>query len=282
MSTLGYRLVVSVGIAGVCGLAVVSCRSSSRRSPAMASFAGHRLYIQNCAACHGRSGEGNGPAAFTFSRRPRDFRRELFRYVSSTDGVATRKDLAQTISRGRRYGEMPAHPQLSDTEIEILVDYVQKLHLDGWIARLQEQAQEDDRLDADTIQEIAEMRITAEEPIRVFLPPSAFRPDAKRGRELYREACASCHGPAGRGDGMDMPLDNEGRPIKVADLTRGEFAGGRSQVEIYKRILCGVPGTPMPAQSNLNEDDIWQLVYHVRLIAGMPLRYRMLTTLDEE
>ena len=95
--------------------------------------------------------------------------------------------------------------------------------------------------------------------------------DMRRGRELYLQSCASCHGMGGRGDGLDMPLDEQGRPISVRDLVSEPIRGGDGPVELFKRIRCGVPGTPMPAQELLDEDDIWQLVYYTRHLMGRPL-----------
>lgn len=271
-----------VAVATLLGALTLACQTPRRSSEMPAMGSGQGLYVGHCAACHGRTGEGNGPAAIALKIRPRDLRNELFRYVSSTDGVATPEDLIQTISTGRRYGQMPAHPHLSDTQVRALAEYVQELSRLGWVERLTENVQEDEPLDAETIQEIADMRVTAEEPLTVFHPPAEFQPDAARATELYRAACAVCHGPTGRGDGLDMPLDNQGRPIKVADLTSGRLRGGRSPDEIFKRLRCGMPGTPMPAQSNLTEEEVWQLVYHVRYLAGIPLRSKFVAASEEE
>ncbi len=40
------------------------------------------------------------------------------------------------------------------------------------------------------------------------------------------DSCASGHGPTGKGDGLDKPEDESGRPIQVRDLTSGAFRGG--------------------------------------------------------
>ena len=68
-----------------------------------------------------------------------------------------------------------------------------------------------------------------------------------------------------------MPLDDLGRPISVRDLVSEPIQGGSDPVELFKRPRCGMPGTPMPSQSLLSDDDIWQLVYYTRFLMGQPL-----------
>ncbi len=85
--------------------------------------------------------------------------------------------------------------------------------------------------------------------------------------KLYVETCAPCHGPSGRGDGPQELVDELGRRIHARNLTSGEFRGGAETEELFKRIRCGMPGTPMPAQEQLSDEDIWQLVHYVRDLA---------------
>ena len=229
---------------------------------------GYRLYTAHCSACHGPNGGGDGPAAIAVGIRPRAFLDEPFRYVSSLDGTPTLDDLVQTIRSGRRLGDMPAHPHLSDEEIRVLVDYVRELSRIGWAARIVENLEEDDELSAEEIDEISAERVALGDPISFTWPGPEFHPDTAIGRTLYMEACASCHGLSGMGDGLDMPLDDRGKPIAVRDLTSGEFQGGTGLGELFKRLRCGLPGTPMPSQEAMSDEEIWQLVYYVRFLAG--------------
>ena len=43
----------------------------------------HRLYVENCAFCHGPDGRGNGASAPSMIPRPRDFTEGLFKYKST-------------------------------------------------------------------------------------------------------------------------------------------------------------------------------------------------------
>ena len=228
---------------------------------------GYVLYQANCAACHGVSGNGKGVAAIALTTRPRDFWNEPFRYVSTLDAIPTSEDLAQTIKSGRLHGEMPAGPWLSNDDVDALAEYVLELNRLGWVQRLSG----DDSLSSADVEEIATDRVTPLEPVTIAMPSSGFQFNSKIGRTLYEQSCASCHGQTGRGDGLNMPLDDQGRPIKVRDLVNEPIHGGDDPIELFKRIRCGLPGTPMPAQPSLTDDQVWQLVFYTRELMGSPL-----------
>ena len=264
-------------LAAGCGALVVllsACQNDSQSIALLESSAittpgsrGYALYQANCAACHGASGNGNGVAAIALETRPRDFWNEPFRYVSTMDGIPTSDDLDQTIRSGRLHGEMPATPWLPDEDVRALAQYVLELNRLGWVERLSG----DESISAADVEEIASDRVTPLEPIAVPMPSPHFQSSSEAGRSLYVQACASCHGPTGRGDGLNMPLDDRGRPITVRDLMSDPIRGGAGPTELFKRIRCGVPGTPMPAQPALTDDQVWQLVFYSRQLMGRPL-----------
>ncbi len=224
--------------------------------------------MAHCAACHGKHARGDGPAAIALDVRPRDFWQEPFRYISTLNGVPTHDDLMQTIRSGRHFGAMPSRPHLSDTEARVLANYVREINRRGWAERLAREFADDEEMTPADIEEISLERVTPEEPIAIPRPPRGFRSSTETGRQLYFESCASCHGPTGKGDGLDTPEDDQGKPIAVRDLTTGQFRGGVTPEEVFKRIRCGVPGTPMPAQIGLTDEEVWELVYYVYYLAG--------------
>ncbi|MCH8964630.1 MAG: c-type cytochrome, partial [Planctomycetes bacterium] len=69
-----------LGLVLILAGAVLSCRSTGAGPAMPASIEGQHLYVAHCAACHGTTGKGNGPAAIALDVRPRDFRREPLRY----------------------------------------------------------------------------------------------------------------------------------------------------------------------------------------------------------
>ncbi len=265
-----FKYLVLLAMAVTPWLWLVSCRSAgvNQVSPELASTQGYRLFSEHCASCHGTNGMGDGEAAIALKIQPRDFWHEPFRYVSTLPPVPTDGDLIQTIRSGRRFGEMPAGPQLTDAQVQSLADFVRELNKLGWVQRLSQDVDQDEELTSEEIQEIASERVSPGEAIAVVRPGIELRPDTAVGHELYMAGCASCHGPTGRGDGLDKPMDERGKPIRVRDLTSGEFRGGGTPEEVFKRIRCGVPGTPMPVQENMTDQEVWQLVYYVRFLAG--------------
>ena len=265
------RTTVAVASVAAVFLTVVgaSCRTPGTPPAMPASPQAERLFVAHCAACHGANGRGNGLALIALEVRPRDFLRERFRYVSTSNGVPTQEDLVQTIRYGRRFGEMPANPQLTEAEALLLADYVREINRLGWAELLAREFADDDETTPEDIQEIAEARVTPRKSIVVSPEPRTVRRDLNVGRELFEANCMACHGPRGRGDGLDKPLDEQGRPIAVRDLTSGEFRGGVDPADIFLRIRCGIPGTPMSAAAATDEE-VWQLVHYVEFLAGRP------------
>lgn len=265
---LSFTCKAAVGSVALFALVLGSCTMSGPVVSMPASVRGADLFAAHCAACHGSTGAGRGPARIALEVRPRDFRTESFRYVSTMNYTPTQADLIQTIRSGRRHGDMPAHPQLTDEEVVLLAGYIHEIARLGLIERLTKDFADDPTTTLEEINEIAGERLTPDEIIVVPELAADFHPSMGVARKLYVAACASCHGPTGRGDGLDKPEDEHGNPIAVRDLTLGAFRGGTNPKELFKRIRCGIPGTPMPSQYGLTDEEIWELVYYSRFLAG--------------
>ena len=96
----------------------------------------------------------------------------------------------------------------------------------------------------------------------VPLAPAGI-PDPARGRALYAENCASCHGGKGEGaSGAFAQLDPP--PIAFADRER---ARDRSVFGLYQVISQGLEGTAMQSYAALPEDDRWALAFHAGSLA---------------
>ena len=77
------------------------------------------------------------------------------------------------------------------------------------------------------------------------------------GRLKFRMSCSGCHGLRAKG-GRSGP-----------DLTRGAFAAGDTDADLYRVIAKGVPGAEMPGFSDSFEpDELWQVVSYVRSLAA--------------
>jgi len=84
-------------------------------------------------------------------------------------------------------------------------------------------------------------------------------PDLARGRALYAENCAACHGAQGKGDGPAAKgLDPA--PSNFHDAAR---MSERSLYGLYNVITLGVSGTAMAPFARLSEEDRWALALEV-------------------
>jgi putative heme-binding domain-containing protein len=84
-------------------------------------------------------------------------------------------------------------------------------------------------------------------------PFSGDAPAIELGRVQFRMSCAGCHGLRATG-GRSGP-----------DLTRGAFAAGNTDADLYRVISDGVAGTEMPAfDARLQDNERWRLVSYLR------------------
>jgi high-affinity iron transporter len=102
--------------------------------------------------------------------------------------------------------------------------------------------------------------------MRAYPVPTTPRraPELARGQALYRQSCASCHGPGGRGDGPSA-AGLEPPPIDFRDRQR---ADRRSLHGLYNTITLGVDGTGMASFADLADEDRWALAFFVGSLAA--------------
>ena len=86
--------------------------------------------------------------------------------------------------------------------------------------------------------------------------PYTSREDREAGGHLFREHCARCHGPDGRG-AVGPPL------------ARLAYKTGDSEVAIYRVLTDGIAGTPMSA-ANLSFAERWRVVAYLRALQLHP------------
>jgi len=222
---------------------------------------GRDVYDRWCAGCHGVEGEGDGAAAGTMLPRPRDFTTAQYQVRSTPSGaLPTDADILHVIDEGMPGTAMPGwEDHLSQEERQALVGV-----LKGFSSFFESEA--------------------PAEPIDVGSPSGAGEEAVAAGRETYEKIeCWKCHGRSGRGDGTSAPTleDEDGLPIRAADLTEGwHFNGGSSVEAIYTRFRTGMNGTPMPSFSDLIEaevvtdEQLWQVAHFVKSLSPETPRVR--------
>lgn len=102
-----------------------------------ADMPGRGLYQKHCALCHGTSGDGRGKSAALLPVYPRDYRMGRYKFNGTERGVKpTKEDLAYLIKHGISGTSMvKIVPELSEQEIDALVDYVIYLSWRGEVER---------------------------------------------------------------------------------------------------------------------------------------------------
>jgi len=106
------------------------------------------------------------------------------------------------------------------------------------------------------------------------LPESFAKPEsrlemAKEGLPLFQATCAPCHGATGDGSGAAAAtlVDVWQNPIKPMDLRQPYIRRGRNLTDIYKVLVTGVNGTPMPNFGPaMTDDQRWKIVAYVNHI----------------
>src|SRR6266545_2875378 len=82
-------------------------------------------------------------------------------------------------------------------------------------------------------------------------PLAGDREAAETGRGMFRIYCSPCHGIRAQGG-------------RGPDLSRGAFAAGDRDSDLYRVISAGVAGTEMGSYSELGKDSVWRLVSYIR------------------
>lgn len=215
---------------------------------------GTATYQQHCVACHGPNGDGKGDAAYLLFPRPRDFTTGNHRLVSTWEGVPTDEDLFRTISRGMPGSAMPSWAHLPERTRWALVHYVKTFSKRPFAIGAPAEPASVGSSGAGVIQVPPE-------------PPYTVEAEA-RARELFTKGCAPCHGASGRGDGQQRQVDSDGFPTRPRDLTSGVFRGEPEPAAVYRRIVAGLPGSPMPQSGYLHGEDAWHLTHFVRSLSS--------------
>jgi len=103
---------------------------------------------------------------------------------------------------------------------------------------------------------------------RIEVPVTRLRSAAARarGREMFLEHCALCHGERADGRGPRREAFNR----LPADFSDPGWRDRTSDRRAYFLIREGVAGTAMPSWRSLDESEAWDLVAYVRSVAEAP------------
>jgi len=206
--------------------------------------AGERVFRDNCAVCHGATGDGHGMAAPHFKTPPRDLTEGRFKFRSTASGqIPTDTDLARTIVQGIPSTGMVPQNHLSEAEVRAVIAFVKSLS---------------PRFAAGAAPKVVAI---------ASAPPATPEAVARGARVYVKGECAECHGKEARGDGPSA----KDLSVKPSDLTRRPFKSGPTARDIVRTLLTGLDGTPMPSYHQVIEDDeLWDLAYWLDARGGPP------------
>ncbi|MBU0674169.1 MAG: cbb3-type cytochrome c oxidase subunit II [Proteobacteria bacterium] len=223
---------------------MVTGGSAAITTPASLSH-GNEVYEKRCQGCHGEKGDGKGPAAAFFAKvLPRDFTTATFKFRTTPSGsLPLDTDLYRSITMGVPGTAMPPWFELPEVDRWDVVQYLKTFG----------------------------SYFTESTPEPPFFVPSAPKSSEEllaRGKELHGlYQCDACHGKDGKGDGPSAATltDDWGDPIRPADFTTGVFKVGPQPEDIYRTVMTGLNGTPMPSYDSIlsSEDDRWALAYFI-------------------
>lgn len=211
---------------------------------------GRGVYLRYCIGCHGEKGDGKGKGSTLLVIKPRDLTSGIFKFKSTPIGsLPTDEDLIHSIINGLPGSSMPAFPLLPEREIRSVIAYI-KTFSERW---------KKEKLQAS-----------------LFIPATpVFMNTAYsvlKGRELYiANGCNVCHGDSGDGKGpaAEGMADTWSNPCRPRNFKRGIYRSGAAPKDLFKTLSAGIEGTPMPAFTDISEEERWHLVsYMLSLKAG--------------
>ncbi|GJL80289.1 MAG: hypothetical protein NPINA01_32780 [Nitrospinaceae bacterium] len=199
---------------------------------------GGEIYFKNCLLCHGDLMDGQGLFADRFFPPPADFTHSVsvvtlppsyayWRIVKGGPGLPDKFSPWDS--------SMPAwEDQLSEEEIWKVILFIYA---------------------------------TATEKKETLDPAHSSRASLEKGKEIYAQKCAWCHGDKGEGDGVSADYSSP-RPrnftkshIKIRSTPFGKIP---TDEDLFDRITKGSPGTTMPGWGHLPVADRWSLVLYLK------------------
>lgn len=212
---------------------------------------GKSVYERRCIGCHGVKGDGSGASASFLDPRPRNFTTGIFKFRSTPgkDSLPTDGDLFITVTHGLWGTAMPPWQEISELQRAAVIQYI-KTFSDRW------------------------QKEKIAPPITVPPEPSVTQASIENGKTIFngKAICFMCHGPEGKGNGTLASglQDAWGQPARPANFTlpagvHGGVKLGHDGEHIFKTIMTGVGGTPMPVfQGQLTPEEVWDTVHYVQ------------------
>lgn len=200
-----------------------------------------RIYVANCAVCHGDHGDGRSRAQTGLNPPPRDFT------SAQAAGELTRDRMIHSVTFGRPGTAMvPWGNRLRAEEIAGVVDFIRE--------RFMQQSPAPVSGSGSSVVGMTEHGTPR-------APAAKASGDGSRGAAIYRAHCSTCHGD--KGAGTSWAAGSLRPPPR--DFTA---PGARAELTLQRMLSSvtnGRPGTAMMSfGSRLQTDDIRAVVEYIR------------------
>ena len=103
---------------------------------------------------------------------------------------------------------------------------------------------------------------TAHQETAIGNPIPADADSVAKGKKMFMQGCAICHGDRGRGDGT-AAIALEASPRDLADA---EFMGSRTDKKLFKTITEGMNEMPSFEEA-YTEEERWHIINYVRTLS---------------
>jgi cbb3-type cytochrome c oxidase subunit III len=218
---------------------------------AEAAFRGGRLFLANCAMCHGSGGNGDGTAAPVIKKEGVTVAR--LNDAELMDRL-TRDQIVEVITKGG------GHTKRSDI-------------MPAWGSKF----------DAQAISDIADYVITlrSANPAVPRATLSAYLQSpagvAENGRVVFANHCVACHGETAHGDGPLGQRLMKDHKVQPRNLTDSTYIGTRTDKDLFALITLGGghfrKAVFMPAWTvTLSPAQVKDLVAYIRVVSHTPSR----------
>lgn len=200
------------------------------------------LFQKYCSICHGENGNGKTRVVRSMNPQPRDFT------LPEAANELSRERMINSVTHGRPGTAMVAHNRkLTTEEIASIVDYIRTAFM---------RAPETSKPAA-----TASLATTSSATTSAAVPVIAHTEQNKRGKDLFKKNCASCHGDKGNTaiwarSGLNPAPRDFTSPQAKAELTRERM---------IHSVTNGRPGTAMVAfTTRLSKDEVEAVVSYIR------------------
>lgn len=213
---------------------------------------GKKIYEKKCVWCHGKNGDGKGPAgsgAF-LNPPPRDFTSGMYKFKTTPfdEILPNDDDIFRMIADGMPDSSMPAWKDiLKEKEMWDIVEYIKTFA--GFTGKPAKQI------------DFSKQVKTSKESI-------------ERGKKLFNDRCSECHGEEGRGDAGKKLKDDWDARTWPRNLTKPwSFRVNNNPKEIFARITAGIPGTQMPSfadpasKKKMTDEERWDVANYAASLA---------------